>query len=279
MQEKIELDVFIEGETIDLCVPTYEFAEKSDWYKWFNHPFVTKFLHHGVFPNTKEKQIEFFTKAMEERLLLIITNKQKIPIGSTSLLGIDYKTRTAGSGTVIGNFLGINPLEALEAVARMTEHAFLKIGLERIIASQHIKLIPWSHRMSLIGYRLEGIFKNDFIKGMHKADGIKIAAHYEDYQKIIATRGGGYGILKKKCLSGSKNSPKNQFTKSFKNFSRIIRAIMIASSNPKSTLEKIQTFSLAGRSLQDRMLQRSQNSRKSNRWAGIANNLCNASIL
>ncbi|WP_233032569.1 GNAT family N-acetyltransferase [Helicobacter kayseriensis] len=193
----MKLDVFIEGETIDLCIPTLEFAEKSDWYKWFNHPHTTQFLEHGVFPNTKEKQIAFFKQAIEERLLFIITNKEHEAIGSTSLMDINYKTRSAGLGVVIGSFFRKNPLEALEAVARITEHAFVKLGMERIEAGQHIKLIPWSHRMSLIGYRLEGIFKNSFIKGIEKADTIRITAHLSDYQKIIASRGGYMGLPKK----------------------------------------------------------------------------------
>lgn len=212
------LDVFIEGETIDLCIPTLEFAEKSDWYKWFNHPHTTMYLNHGIFPNTREKQVEFFKKAMEERLLLIIANKQGHAIGSTSLLNIDYKTRTAESGTVIGNFIGENPLEALEAVARVTEHAFLKMGLKRIIAGQHIRLIPWSHRMSVIGYRLEGIFKNGFVKGNEVVDAIRIAAHFEDYQRIASVRGGSLWDSQDKMLQRVRSLPKQPIHKKLQAF-------------------------------------------------------------
>ena len=28
----------------------------NKWYKWFNDPFINKFLLHGAFPNTLEKQ-------------------------------------------------------------------------------------------------------------------------------------------------------------------------------------------------------------------------------
>ncbi|ANV98020.1 hypothetical protein BBW65_04035 [Helicobacter enhydrae] len=221
------LDIFIEGEVIDLRIPTLELAETSDWYKWFNHPHTTAFLEHGVFPNTREKQIEFFKRAMDERLLLMVTNKDGTIIGSTSLMNIDYKTRTAGSGLVIGDFICKNPLEALEAVARITEHGFCKLGLKRIEAAQHIKLIPWSHRMSLIGYRLEGIFQKAFVKGIEVVDVLRISAHYDDYEKIIASRGGGYGILKKKCLSVLKNFQSHLSTKNFKSFLKNPKSIII----------------------------------------------------
>ena len=71
----MQLDVFIEGETIDLCIPTLEFAQKSDWYKWFNNPYTTQYLEHGIFPNTPEKQMNFFQNTKEDRLLLIIVSK------------------------------------------------------------------------------------------------------------------------------------------------------------------------------------------------------------
>ena len=33
-----KLDVYISGETMDLCIPTLEFAKESQWYSWFNKP-------------------------------------------------------------------------------------------------------------------------------------------------------------------------------------------------------------------------------------------------
>ena len=214
----MKLDIFIEGETIDLRIPTLEFAEKSDWYKWFNNPNVTQFLEHGIFPNTVEKQVDFFHQAMKDRLLLIITDKNGVPIGSTSLLNINQTTKTLESGTVIGNFIGTNPLEALEAVSRMTEHAFLKLGMQRIVAGQHIGLIPWSHRMSLLGYRIEGIEREAFVKGMEIADVIKIACNYKDYQKIIANRGGCLWDTQEKMLQRIKQLPKISIHKKLQEF-------------------------------------------------------------
>ena len=55
-----KLDVFIKGEMIDLCIPTKEFAEKSDWYSWFNDPKINRFLDQGLFPNDRDLQVAFF---------------------------------------------------------------------------------------------------------------------------------------------------------------------------------------------------------------------------
>ena len=49
---RYKLDKFIHGETINLNIPNINFAKKSNWYKFFNSDKNTKFLDHGVFPNT-----------------------------------------------------------------------------------------------------------------------------------------------------------------------------------------------------------------------------------
>ena len=214
----MKLDIFIEGETVDLRIPTLEFAEKSDWHKWFNNPHVNQFLEHGIFPNTVEKQISFFQQAMKDRLLLIITDKNNEAIGSISIMDINQDKKSCALGIVVGKIFRLNPLESLEAVARTTEHAFLKLGMQRIIAGQHIGLIPWSHRMSLLGYRLEGIEKDAFIKGMEKADVIKIACRYEDYQRIILHRGGSLWDSQEKMLQRIKQLPKIPIHKKLQTF-------------------------------------------------------------
>lgn len=216
----MELDVFIEGETIDLRIPTLEFAEKSDWYKWFNNPNVTQFLEHGVFPNTIEKQTMFFQKATEDRLLLIITSKCNEAIGSISLMNINYQRKCCALGIVLGKIFRLNPLESLEAVSRITDHAFLKLGMQRIIAGQHIGLIPWSHRMSLLGYKLEGIEKKGFHKGIEVADVLKIACHYKDYQTIVANREGILWDSQEKMLQRAKQLPKKTIHQELQDFFR-----------------------------------------------------------
>ena len=39
-----KLDVFLAGETVDLCIPTIEFAKNSQWYSWFNNKKLTRYL-------------------------------------------------------------------------------------------------------------------------------------------------------------------------------------------------------------------------------------------
>ena len=75
---RYKLDKFIHGETINLNIPNINFAKKSNWYKFFNSDKNTKFLDHGVFPNTADKQIKFFSNIKNDnRLVLIICDKDE----------------------------------------------------------------------------------------------------------------------------------------------------------------------------------------------------------
>jgi len=199
----IELDVFISGENIDLCIPTVEFAKNSKWYSWFNSSKVTRFLEQGIFPNSPEKQEEFMLSLGPERLTFIISDKSEY-IGVVSLSFIDLVKKTCDIAMVINTEKRNDSrpyIIALESIARMTEHAFDRIGIERISAGQHVKLASWQNRMELLGYKLEGWHKNKFVKGPEVADAVSISCVREDYLAICNRRGGHCGTLQIKCKS------------------------------------------------------------------------------
>ena len=50
------LDIFIEGETIDLCVASCDEYILNQWYRWFNKSEITKLSDYG---NQEIKGLEF----------------------------------------------------------------------------------------------------------------------------------------------------------------------------------------------------------------------------
>ena len=186
----MELDIFIPGETINLCIPTVEFANNSKWYSWFNDPAVTRYLEQGMFPNTHEEQVEFFRSCGQDRLILIISNKKEY-IGTISLSHINLAKGMCDIAIVVDASIDrkMAPYISLEAIARMTEHAFSVMGINRIGAGQHVNLRGWQQRMELLGYKIEGMHANRFVKGHEIADTVTIACLNEDYQRIIGQRG------------------------------------------------------------------------------------------
>ena len=205
----MKLDVFIKGELIDLCIPTVEFVKQSQWYSWFNNPKTNRFLEQGAFPNTVEDEIEFFERERKNRLILIITDKQQNELGVISLSFINFNKKTADIALVLSD----NPRErlaALEAMARVTEHAFTTMGIKKLSAGQHKDLYKWQNLLELIGYKVEGVFENGFIKGDERVNAVHISSNLEDYKQIVAKRGSLWDS-NEKMLQRKTNLPKPQF--------------------------------------------------------------------
>jgi len=194
------LDIFIEGELVDLCIPTEESALNSNWYSLFNDKNTTRYLDQGVYPNTREKQLEYFKYNEDKRLLLIVSDKEKY-IGVISLSEIDYEKRRCEIAMVLRNseHRRFPPYVSLEAMARITEHAFTAMGMNRVEAGQHANLSGWQQRLELIGFRVEGLHVGKFVKGKEIANLVRIACTYEYYQEICMHRGSlwdGYENMK-----------------------------------------------------------------------------------
>lgn len=217
--EKFSLDIFIPGENIDLCIPDDNFARNSSWYSWFNDFKTTRFLEQGGFPNTPESQASFFAGLKNSnRLSLIISDKEQY-IGTISLSFINLNKRTADIALLLGEPSN-NPnadLLALEAMALISAHGFDKLGLNRISAGQHVKLLKWQRKMEVIGYRLEGIKTNGFIKASEVADAVSISLLRDDYQLIVGNRRKLWDSSEKIRARLSK-MPSNSFAEKLKKF-------------------------------------------------------------
>lgn len=214
-----ELDVFISGEMVDLCIPTEEFSYESDWYSWFNESEITKYLEQGIYPNTRECQKSFFKSVSNpSRMTLIISNRSDY-IGVISLSSIDRVKNKCDIALVVNNKLDRrnSAYLALEAMSLMTTHAFEALGMLRVEAGQHVNLAGWQQRMELIGYRIEGIHRNKFIKGRDISDSVSISCTLCDFDRIVSHRGALWDS-KESMKNRIKKLPKNALSKQLKDF-------------------------------------------------------------
>lgn len=205
--------IFIQGETIDLCVPNMEYEQIDQWYKWFNDPNTTRYLaNHGIFPNTRGRQ-EIFCKTLDEsedRLALLIKPKRQDHIvGTVSLSAIDYKQRQCDLALVIGAHLSDvdSMFFALESKCRMTEHAFELLGVERINTYQVTDLATWQNWQRLLGYHIEGVLRNKIRKGRKVYDVMVASCLVEDYLKLKEERAGTLWPGKEKMFKLLKDVP------------------------------------------------------------------------
>jgi len=192
---KYNLDTFIQGETIDLKIPNADFAKNSNWYKILNSKKNTKFLDHGPFPNSPKEQIHFFENSKKNnRIVLIIFDKMKNFIGVINLSSINFEKSSAEIALILNQDKRVGPvaknfLSSLEAIALMTEHAFENLGLQRIAAGQTIELDKWQNLMEITGYKIEGINKNKFVKGLKRKNVMMISCSINDYLYLKNKRG------------------------------------------------------------------------------------------
>lgn len=189
--------VFIRGETIDLCVPSRLAIERDGWADWFNDLENIRFLDQGVFPNFIEDQYEFLNSLRDRsRLALLIKPKdRKNVIGIVSLSTIKWVARSAQIAMVIGrrDESTRGKLHALEAMARMTEHGFETLGLDRVWAGQaYPGLKKWNKHLELLGYRTEAVMRKAFVKGRMVSDAVMISCLFENYREIRRLRNGRF---------------------------------------------------------------------------------------
>ncbi|RJR40148.1 MAG: N-acetyltransferase [Desulfobacteraceae bacterium] len=187
-------DVFLRGETVDLCAPSDDDWVIEQWYRWFNKPDITKYLAQGVYPNTFKLQKTYYDNLINSgsRIALLIKPKKHDHfVGVASLSSIDTARRQCDFAMVIGEKMndGDSLFYGIESKCLMTEHAFENLGVERINSSQAAELVVWQRWQILFGYQIEGLQRKTR-KGGKTYDVLLSSCLLEDYLKIMELRGG-----------------------------------------------------------------------------------------
>jgi len=205
-------DIFIEGETVDLCVPTNNEDVIKRWSRWFNNHEITRYLSQGMYPNTVDNQKEYFndiTNSNKKVLFLLKPKKYDNYVGVVSLSEVNHIQRQCTMALVVGEkyngpdsiFIG------LEAKALITKHAIETVGIERINSLQVVNLKKWQNMQILFGYQVEGLLRNKLRKGNKTYDMIISSCLLEDYEKLLKARNGDFWPGKSKMLDLMREIP------------------------------------------------------------------------
>lgn len=208
--------VFIEGDIIDLCVPSRLAIEKDRWADWFNDAKTTQFLGQGIFPNFIEDQHDFYESLRrKKRIALLIKPKESDSVyGIVALSFINWQARNAQITIVLGrrDETTKGRLFALEAWARMTAHGFDILGMDRIYANQaYPGLKKFNKKLELLGFRTEGIIRNGFVKGRTVTDSVIISCMHDNYREIKELRGGQYWMGEERMKTLISQQPQKAF--------------------------------------------------------------------
>ena len=207
-------DVFIKGEIIDLVTPCERAIDVDGWHLWFNDPEVTRYSDYGLFPNTAETQREYLSDLLKpgsKRLaLLILPKRSERVVGIVSLSNINTIHRSGETAVIIGERTSAEGalFYGLEAKARITEHAFEIMGLERVSGSQALPLADWQQYQLLFGFRPEGIKRRAHRRGYDVYDSVISSCTLEDYLAVKRARNGAYWPGREKLLELIRKLPK-----------------------------------------------------------------------
>jgi RimJ/RimL family protein N-acetyltransferase len=126
-----------EGDKVRL-VPLDRDKHLDNAIKWFNDPVITEWLETGDWPLTRGAEEEFFRAAERQdpaRVQFAVESLQGEHVGFSGLRSIDWQSRVAVSGSVIGRRDLWSKGLGGDAVAVRNRYAFEVLGLRLLIAT------------------------------------------------------------------------------------------------------------------------------------------------
>jgi RimJ/RimL family protein N-acetyltransferase len=207
--------IFIEGETINLCLPSEDAIYKDGWADWFNDIPSLQNSVHGVFPNFVSNQLAVLNGVEEQKIvaLLICRKTDNIALGIVSMQQIDLSFRQAEIAIMLGEPKKLNmpSISALEAMALITKHGFCEMGLQRIYAGLAFpSLAGWNKMLEIIGFQTDGLARESFRRGHKYTDTALISCLYSDYCKLNKYRS-SYWPGAKEIMKLIRKQPKQSY--------------------------------------------------------------------
>jgi ribosomal-protein-alanine N-acetyltransferase len=137
----------------------------GNWYKWFNDPEITFFQNKGIFPNTKEKQRQYYDFQLNSHndvVFAIIEEASEKHIGNVGLHHINWVSRSAELGIVLGEKNIWGKGYGKQSWQLITEYGFQVLNLHRIFAQIIEGNISSCKSAEAAGFKREGLIR-DFI--------------------------------------------------------------------------------------------------------------------
>jgi RimJ/RimL family protein N-acetyltransferase len=182
---------FLIGHTIELRVPFDSDVLEDNWHIWYNDPDITRHNSHGIFPLDRNQELRIVHDLMvcsKTILLAIIDKKSQKLIGNAALQNIDLINRHCNIAITIGEKASISA--GVEVFGLLAQHAFTRLNLHRIEDSTHEKLSTFIKMLSVLGFTIEGIGKDYFLRDGAWSDKIYFSLLEEDFVRLQNMRAG-----------------------------------------------------------------------------------------
>ena len=140
---------------------------EGEWYTWFNDPYINKFQDKGIYPNSIEKQKDYYKYLLNSNkdIVMAIEHKDdKVHIGNIGLHKIHYVHRNCEIGIVIGNKKYLNKGYSKIVISKIKEYAFKTLNLNKIFCIIMLGNTASYKAFKSCGFEEEAHLKNHFFK-------------------------------------------------------------------------------------------------------------------
>lgn len=182
---------FLIGHTIVLRPPCDEDVTEDNWHHWYNDATITRFNSHGVFPISREKELQYVRTAMNRHdclLMAIIEKNSGRLLGNAALQNIDFLNRRCNIALTIGEQTALSA--GVETYGLLIQHAFCRLNLNRVADATHEKLLAFIHMLRVLGFTIEGQGRQHFLRDGQYYDSILFGVLASDFFRLREERGG-----------------------------------------------------------------------------------------
>ena len=159
----------------------------EEYVGWLNDPEVTRFLGTGKFPTTPEslrRYLERFQDPATNLIFAIVDRQTERHIGNVTLNHINWITKTADTGLIIGRKEFWGKGYAFEAWTLLLEYAFERLGLRKIIAVAVDRHAGSLTVLKKLGFRVEGVLRGEwFVDGEYR-DAVRLGLFREEFYRF-----------------------------------------------------------------------------------------------
>ena len=188
----------LESHTVYLRTIEREDVTNGQWHHWYNDYNLTKNNSHGVYPINTEQELEYYETTLKDpsNISLAVSGKNDekgTAIGTVSLTNIDLLNRKAEVACTIGK--NISQTAGIEAIGLIIEHGFNRLNLNKIYGGAHQDLVEWVSMLEVLGFKKEGLLRQEFVRNGNFYDMIKFSVLSETYNSLRIERGESFLFL------------------------------------------------------------------------------------
>lgn len=138
---------------------------EGNYFQWLNDQDVTKWMRHGILPNSFESMKAFYSsQAMSKTdvVFAIVLKEKDSHIGNIGLHGINYLFRSAEIGIIIGEKNCWGKGYAAESILLLSQHCFNRLNLNRLAAGAVAANTSSVRAFEKAGFIREGISRQAY---------------------------------------------------------------------------------------------------------------------